>query len=290
MARNPSLKAGVIGGRDFVPFHHFPPADFTRQLWRATSRPPCAAMEGASRPSPARAWWLPSARPNEESPARSTNPIVVTATALQLPSSMEATEGRGEGLDFRCRRISGLPRLPAATFTLTTVMAGLGTWFLLLMIVAAFSLARALTRRAGFLWGAACYTFCRWALHRPTNPTPRLDDGRTGPPAMAHFNGLNAAHQRRLLEHRLSQQRIVQTLWDSWGFTRFGPATGGGGKEEILLGLLPASTPQRCWQGEPGYQWRAISGGGRLCVPAARPGWLVVPLLLALDEVPPSDV
>jgi cytochrome d ubiquinol oxidase subunit I len=83
------------------------------------------------------------------------------------------------------------------------IMAGLGTWFVLLMIVSALSaLAQAALHGAlGFVGAAAQLSA---ALHRQHR---RLDDRRTGPPALAHL--WPDAHQRRLLEHRLGQQRPV---------------------------------------------------------------------------------
>ena len=191
------LKVGVIAGVISSIVIIFPTGDLPASTSREISPRPSPPWRASSKPKPARAscsWASPTRKR-----ARSTIPSWSTTSFSFLIYG--TTKAEVKGLDQ-------FPQRPVAHGAAAALLrlphhGGAGTWFVLLMVVAAFLLwrGRLFTSRWA-LW--ALLAELSAALHRQHR---RLDDRRTGPPALADLR--IDAHQRGLLEHRFGQQRSV---------------------------------------------------------------------------------
>ena len=137
-------------------------------------------------------------QPNEET-GEIDNPLVVNDVLSFLIYGTTKAEVQGLDRIPRDEWPSALPLLYYAYH----IMAGLGTWFVLLDGgIRISALARqALLRALGVVGFAAQLSA---ALHRQYR---RMDDGRAWTSAVAHLR--TDAHQRGLLQHRIGRQWTV---------------------------------------------------------------------------------
>jgi cytochrome d ubiquinol oxidase subunit I len=155
------LKVGIIAGLVASILIIFPTGDLHGKFVAHNQPAAIAGMEGLFH-SEAGAGLVLMGQPNEET-GQIDNPIVVNDALSFLIYGITKAEVKGLDQIPHDQWPTALPLL----FYAYHIMAGLGTWFALLMIVSAFfSGASGSTRRAG-LYGRCCSAFpC------PTVPTP----------------------------------------------------------------------------------------------------------------------
>ena len=206
------LKVGVIAGFLASVLIIFPTGDLHGKYVARNQPAAIAAMEGLFK-SEIGAGIVLVGQPNEET-GQIDNPIVVNDLLSFLIYGTTKAEVKGLDSFPRDQWPTALPLL----FYAYHIMAGLGTWFVLLMTVAAF-----------LLWRGQLYT-TRWALWAlaahlsiPLHCQHRwLDDRRTWPPALAHLWA--DADQRGLLEQRIGRQWTLHTHWLHGALYVAGPA------------------------------------------------------------------
>ncbi len=186
----------------------FPPATCTASTWRTISLPPWPRWKACSTPRTGAGIVL-MGQPNEET-GEIDNPIVVNNVLSFLIYGTTKAEVKGLDQIPRDQWPTALPLL----FYAYHIMAGLGTWFVLLMVVSALLLWRGkLSHHALGAVGAAAQFPA--ALHRQHR---RLDDRRTRPPALADL--WPDAHQRGILAALSPPATACSRCSASWGSTR----------------------------------------------------------------------
>ncbi len=191
------LKVGVIAGVISSILIIFPTGDLAGKYVARNQPAAIAAMEGLFKTQVGAPIVL-MGQPNEDT-GQIDNPIVVNDVLSFLIYGTTRAEVQGLDQFPRDQWPDALPLL----YYSYHIMAGLGTWFVLLMIVAAFLLWRGRLHTSRWVLWALLLSFPA-ALHRQHR---RLDDRRAGPPAVAHLR--IDAHQRGLFRHGLRGQRIV---------------------------------------------------------------------------------
>ena len=202
------LKVAVIAGVIASILIIFPTGDLHGKYVARNQPAAMAGMEGVFKTETGAGMVL-MGQPNEET-GEIDNPIVVNEVLSFLIYG--TTEAEVKGLDQipQDQRPTALPLL----FYAYHIMAGLGTWFVLLMVVAAFLLWRglALQDALGFVGAAAEFSaavHCQYC---------RLDDGRTGTAAVADLR--TDADQRGLLRNGFGRAMGCLRCLVSWGSTR----------------------------------------------------------------------
>ena len=188
------LKVGVTAGVVASILIIFPTGDLHGKYVARNQPAAIAAMEGLFKTENGAGMVL-IGQPNEET-GQIDNPIVVNNALSFLIYGTTKAEVKGLDQIPHDQWPTALPLLYYAYH----IMAGLGTWFVLLMIGFRISaLAQAAVHYAlGFVGASAQFSA---TLHRQHC---RLDDRRAWPPALAHL--WPHAHQRGLLKHSLGQQ------------------------------------------------------------------------------------
>ena len=177
--------------------HHF---SHRRSAWKIRCAPSARSHGGDGRAlqDEAGAGIILMGQPNEET-GEIDNPLVVNNVLSFLIYGTTKAEVRGS---IASRAINGQQRCRCSYYAYH-IMAGLGTWFVLIMIgVGISAVARKALHSALGALGAAAQLSA--ALHRQHG---RLDDRGTWASAVAHLR--TDAHQRGLLQHRLGRQWTV---------------------------------------------------------------------------------
>ena len=225
------LKVGVIAGLAASILIIFPTGDLHGKYVARHQPAAIAGMEGLFK-SEIGAGIVLVGQPNEET-GEIDNPIVVNDVLSFLIYGTTKAEVKGLDKFPRDQWPTALPLL----FYAYHIMAGLGTWFLLLMTVAGVPAVAwaALHNALGAVGAAAQLSVPLHCQYR------RLDDRRTWPPAVAHLR--THADQRGLLEHCLGGQWTVHADRFHGALYIAGPA----------LYCLDISRNQQ-WPGAKGYR------------------------------------
>ena len=209
------LKVGVTAGVIASILIIFPTGDLHGKYVARNQPAAIAAMEGLFKTETGAGMVL-MGQPNEET-GEIDNPIVVNNMLSFLIYGTTKAEVKGLDQIPHDQWPTALPLLYYAYH----IMAGLGTWFVLLMIVSALLLWRgaALQGAVGFVGAAVEFPA---ALHCEYCG---MDDGGVGTAALVDLRA--DADERGLLEHGLGEQRVVYADWLHGALHAAGPAVYG---------------------------------------------------------------